>query len=273
MKIVGCDLHARQQTLAIMDTGTGEFTEKTLLHDENTVREFYAGLESPVAGGHRSHRSDAVVSGTAGRVGHRVSGRHPAKIRAQETRRQKHDRRDAGLLLMLLREDRFPEIWMPSSEQRDLRTLLRDRDQWVRVRSRVQHTLQGIALNHGLRQGRSLWKRQGQSALQALPLPPYTAQRRNELLDMYEQLQKRTQELDKEVESQARQRPQARRLMTHPGVGRARTMPLDKQTIEENCCSGISARDTARTSVSPSRENTKPNSLTSPTVVRDVVTS
>jgi hypothetical protein len=48
MKIVGRDLHARQQTLAIMDTGTGEFTEKTLLHDENTVRAFYAGLESPV---------------------------------------------------------------------------------------------------------------------------------------------------------------------------------------------------------------------------------
>jgi hypothetical protein len=25
MKIVGCDLHARQQTLAMMDTETGEF--------------------------------------------------------------------------------------------------------------------------------------------------------------------------------------------------------------------------------------------------------
>jgi transposase len=32
-------------------------------------------------------------------------------------------------------------------------------------------------------------------------------------------LQKRIQELDKEVEAQARQRPQARRLLTHPGVG------------------------------------------------------
>ena len=108
---------------------------------------------------------------------------------------------------------------MPSTEQRDLRTLLRDRDQWVRMRSRVQHTLQSIALNHALRQGRALWSSKGQYALQALPLPPYSGQRRNELLGMYEQLQRRTQELDKEVERQACQREQSRRLMTHPGVG------------------------------------------------------
>src|SRR5262245_27465676 len=48
MKIVGCDLHARQQTLAILDTETAEFTEKTLLHEGNAVREFYAALGSPV---------------------------------------------------------------------------------------------------------------------------------------------------------------------------------------------------------------------------------
>jgi hypothetical protein len=28
MKVVGCDPHARQQTLATMDTETGEYTEK-----------------------------------------------------------------------------------------------------------------------------------------------------------------------------------------------------------------------------------------------------
>jgi transposase len=52
---------------------------------------------------------------------------HPAKIRAKEARKHKHDRRDARLELELLMEDRFPTIWMPSSEQRDLRTLLHSR--------------------------------------------------------------------------------------------------------------------------------------------------
>jgi hypothetical protein len=77
---------------------------------------------------------------------------HPAKIRAAKTRKQKHDRRDARLMLdLLMKEDGFPEIWMPSSEQRDLRTLLRDRQQWVKIRTRVQNTLQAMALNHALR--------------------------------------------------------------------------------------------------------------------------
>ena len=38
MKIVGCDLHARQQTIAMVDTETGEFTEKTISHEGNAVR-------------------------------------------------------------------------------------------------------------------------------------------------------------------------------------------------------------------------------------------
>jgi transposase len=219
MKIVGCDLHARQQTIAMVDTESGEFTEKTLTHEGNAVREFYAALGNGVLVGIEATGAMQWFLELLEELGIEYRVGHPAKIRAQETRKQKHDRRDAGLLLTLLREDRFPEIWMPSSEQRDLRTLVRDRDQWVRMRSRVQHTLQSIALNHALRQGRALWSSKGQYALQALPLPPYSSRRRNELLGMYEQLQRRTQELDKEVEHQARQREQSRRLMTHPGVG------------------------------------------------------
>ena len=38
MKIVGCDLHARQQTLAMVDTETGEFSEKTIRHEGNAGR-------------------------------------------------------------------------------------------------------------------------------------------------------------------------------------------------------------------------------------------
>jgi hypothetical protein len=30
MKILGCDLHAKQQTIAMMDTETGEFTVETI---------------------------------------------------------------------------------------------------------------------------------------------------------------------------------------------------------------------------------------------------
>jgi transposase len=219
MKIIGCDLHARQQTIAMVDTETGEFTEKTLSHEGNALREFYAGLESPVVVGIEATGAMQWFLELLEELGIECQVGHPAKIRAAETRKQKHDRRDARLLLDLLVMNRFPKIWMPSIEQRDLRTLLRDRHQWVKIRARLQHTLQAIALNHALRRGHGLWSTAGQNALQALPLPPHSSQRRTELLRLYVQLQKRIQALDKEVEVQARQRPHARRLQTHPGVG------------------------------------------------------
>ena len=219
MKIVGCDLDARQPSIAMLDTETGEFVEKTLHHEGSTVRDFYAALKGPVVVGIEATGAMQWFLELLEELNIESRVGHPAKIRAKETRKQKHDRRDAGLLLELLVEDRFPEIWMPSSEQRDLRTLLRDRHQWVKMRTRLQHTLQAIALNHALRQGHRLWTAAGQPALQGLALSPYTSQRRKALLSLYAQLQKRIQELDQEVEAQAQQRPQARRLLTHPGVG------------------------------------------------------
>ena len=219
MKIVGCDLHAKQQTIAMVDTETGEFSEKTLAPEGNKVREFYAALEGPVVVGIEATGAMQWFLALQEELGMCRVG-HAAKIRAQETRKQKHDRGDARLMLELLTtEDRFPAIWMPSTEQRDLRALLRDRHPWVKLRTRVQNTLQAIALNHALRQGRGLWSPTGQKALQALVLPRYTSQRRDQLRSLYVQLQQRIQELDRQVEEQVQQRPQARRLLTHPGVG------------------------------------------------------
>jgi len=48
MRIIGCDLHARQQTLAVLDTTTGEVMEKTLTHSGTNVEEFYSTLPGPV---------------------------------------------------------------------------------------------------------------------------------------------------------------------------------------------------------------------------------
>ncbi len=198
---------------------TDILTEDPLDHEGEKVREFYAALPGPVLVGIETTGSMPWFLKLMEELKIDCRVGHPAKIRKAETRQQKHDRRDARLLLKLLAENRFPSIWMPSTEQRDLRTLLRHRHQWVGMRTRVQNTLQAMALSHGLRRGHGLWSQAGQQALEALPLAPHTAQRRAELLTLYPRLQEEIDELDQRVGEQARQRPQARRLMTHPGVG------------------------------------------------------
>ncbi len=219
MQIIGVDLHARQQTISMLDTETGEVVEKTLEHEGEKVRDFYTAVAGPVLVGVEATGSMQWFLKLMEELKIECRVGHPAKIRAAESRKQKHDRRDAELLRRLLAENRFPSIWMPSTEQRDLRTLLKHRHQWVRMRTRVQHTLQSMALANGLRRGTSLWSQAGQHALEALPLAPYAGQRRAALLTLYPRLQEQIDDLDRQVSEQAWQRPQARRLMTHPGVG------------------------------------------------------
>ena len=51
MRIIGCDLHASQQSIAILDDETGEIVERTLKHEADAVRDFYAALPPPVVVG------------------------------------------------------------------------------------------------------------------------------------------------------------------------------------------------------------------------------
>src|SRR2546428_203022 len=181
MRIIGVDLHTRQQTIAMLDMKTGEVVEKTLQYEGENVREFYAALPGPVRVGIEATGSMHWFLNLMEELRIDCQVGHPAKIRTAETRKQKHDRRDAALLLKLLAEDRFPSIWMPSTEQRDLRALLLHRHQWVRMRTRVQNALHAIAMGYGVRRGHALWNREGQVLLASLPLPPHTSHRRSEL--------------------------------------------------------------------------------------------
>ena len=135
----------------MLDTDTGEVIEKVLQHEGDEVRRFYSGLADPVLVGIEATGSMLWFLELMEELKIECRVGHPAKIRAAEPRKQKHDRRDARLLLNLLAENRFPSIWMPSTERRDLRTLLRHRHQFVRMRTRVQHTLQSMALARAAR--------------------------------------------------------------------------------------------------------------------------
>src|SRR6266581_2609572 len=121
MKIVGCDVHTRYQQIAMLDTDIGELVERRLEHENGEARAFYAGLAGEVrvgieATGH-THWFEAMLA----ELGHELWMGDAAKIRASVIRKQKTDARDAQHLLLLLIEDRFPRLWVPSPAQRDIR--------------------------------------------------------------------------------------------------------------------------------------------------------
>jgi len=227
MRIIGCDLHARQQTLAMLDTETGEVVNRTLRHEGNEVREFYSELARPVLVGIEAIGPMQWFLNVLEELGITCQVGDASKIRAAEPRKQKHDRRDAELILKLLVEKRFPAIWLPSKELLDLRALLLHRHQWVRIRTRIQNALQAIALANGLRLGPSLWSYDGQAKITFLPLAPHASWRRSALQAMYRHMKEEIEKLTVQVAEQAEHRSGAPLLMTHPGVGPVTALATD----------------------------------------------
>jgi transposase len=218
MLIIGCDFHSGFQQLAIFDNLTGEIQEKKLLHPGEAM-EFYRGLAGPVLVGMESGAPCQWFRRLLAECGHELWIGDATKIRAAEPRKQKTDRRDAELILKLMRQERFPRIWVPSEEERDVRQLLMDRHHRMRRRTQGKNQLQALALNQGLQKGRKLWSAAGIEQLRKLPMMEHAARRRDQLLQTMMELDRQIGELDVLVRRQAEGREDARRLMTHPGVG------------------------------------------------------
>lgn len=219
MKIVGCDFHPRWQQVAVFDAETGEIAEHKLLNGDGEAERFYRTLESPALVGIEACGNSQWFIELLERLGHLVWVGDAAQIRASYVRKQKTDRRDAGHILRLLMEDRFPRLWTPTAEQRDLRQLLIHRHKLVEIRTRVKNGLQHLALNRGLQKQRALWSARGRACLEKLPLEGWTARRREDLLHLLAELDRHLNELDEAVSRAAEQHPQAQLLMTQPGVG------------------------------------------------------
>jgi transposase len=152
-------------------------------------------------------------------LGHDVWTGDAAKIRSAEVRAQKHDRRDAALILKLLLEGRFPRIWIASGEEKDLRQLLIHRYKLVRLRAQVKNELQHLAMNQGVTKKRKLWSKAGEKVLRELPLRTWGSRRREDLFRVREMLDAQIAPLDQAVAEAAEKEEKARLLMTQPGVG------------------------------------------------------
>jgi transposase len=153
------------------------------------------------------------------KLGHEVWIGDAAQIRASYVRKQKTDKRDAGHILKLLREGRFPRLWAPDAVVRDLRQLLIYRHKLVEIRARVKNGLQHLAMNRGMQKKSKLWTEAGQKAFGALALEGWAACRREDLQRLRAMLDVQVGKLDEAAQRAADGNEQARLLMTQPGVG------------------------------------------------------
>jgi transposase len=222
MLIIGVDYHPSFQQMAFLDQETGECGERRLNHSDGEAEKYFRDLKQrgvSVRVGLEATGYSRWFERLLAELGFEVWIGDAAEIKKKRVRKQKTDREDARLLLRLLLENRFPRIWVPSPENRDVRQLLWHRHRLVQMRTRIMNQLQAVAMNEGYRWKKKLFSEQGRALLEKLSLAPWANRRRKELLELLDQLNPKIAELTAAVEQEANQRPEVLRLMTHPGVG------------------------------------------------------
>ena len=222
MMLIGVDYHPSFQTIAFFVEETGEYGEQELNHSDGQADKFYRDLKQrkiDVRVGMEATGYSRWFERLLTELGFELWIGDPAEIKAKRVKKQKFDREDARLLLRLLRENNFRQVWVPGPENRDLRQLLWHRHRLVQMRTRIMNPLHALAMNEGYRLKKKLFSEQGRTQFEKLAWGPWASRRRQELLELLDRLNPTIEELTAGVEQEARKRPEVKRLMTHPGVG------------------------------------------------------
>ena len=149
-QFIGCDAHKKFSVfVAVNEKGhAGEAIR--VAHDREAYREFLSRLPSHSliaveASGHYSWLVDEMEG-----LGHHPKLCNPLEAKRRMGLSKKTDKLDAKGLAILLRNGTLPEVWIPPSELRDQRELLRLRIFLVHVRTRVKNRIHGTLARHNV---------------------------------------------------------------------------------------------------------------------------
>src|SRR5258706_2465901 len=149
-QFIGCDAHKKFSVFVAVNEKGQAGEALRVVHDRQFFREFLAELPA--------HSSIALeASGTYSWLVDEMerSGHHPKLCNPLEAKRcmgltNKTDKLDAKGLAILLRNGTLPEVWIPPSELRDQRELLRLRIFLVRLRTRVKNRIHGTLARYNI---------------------------------------------------------------------------------------------------------------------------
>jgi transposase len=147
---IGCDAHKKFSVfVAVNEKGkAGEAVR--VPHDRESYRAFLRTLpaQSAIAveaSGHYSWIVDEMEG-----VGHRPKLCSPLEAKRRMGLTKKTDKLDAKGLAILLRNGTLPEVWIPPSELRDQRELLRLRIFLVQLKTSVKNRIHGTLARHNI---------------------------------------------------------------------------------------------------------------------------
>jgi transposase len=149
-QFIGCDAHKMFSVFVAVNEKGNAGEAVRVAHDRQIYREFLAQLppQSTIAveaSGHYNWLVDEME-----RLGHHPKLANPLEAKRRMGLTNKTDRLDARGLAILLRNGTLPEVWIPPSELRDQRELVRMRIFLVHLKTRVKNRIHGTLARHNV---------------------------------------------------------------------------------------------------------------------------
>jgi transposase len=149
-QFIGCDAHKKYSMFVAVNEKGHAGEALRVAHDRQVYREFLARLPAQSAIAVEASGSYSWLIDEMEGLGHRPRLCNPLEAKRRMGLTNKTDKLDARGLAILLRNGTLPEVWIPPSELRDQRELLRLRIFLVRLRTRVKNRIHGTLVRHNV---------------------------------------------------------------------------------------------------------------------------
>jgi transposase len=228
-QFIGCDAHKKFSVFVAVNEKGQAGEALRVMHDRQLYREFLARLppQSLIAVEATGHYSWIVDE--MDRAGHRPKLANALEAKRRMALTKKTDKLDARGLAILLRNGTLPEVWIPPSELRDQRELLRLRIFLVHLRTRVKNRIHGTLARHNVQvPGADLFGVAARLQLGArLPeLPPHSREAIEQELATLDFLETQIESAEQRLETIMAVSVEADLLKTLPCVGKILSMVL-----------------------------------------------
>lgn len=220
---VGIDYHDKELQVCIKAPSGEVLFNNSVVNDVGrvvSIMEKYSPIESVAA---ESCTGSANFLDELSRVGkYRVKLCHPGYAKRMKSNPDKTDFSDSELISDLNRVGYLPEVWLAPEALRDLRMLIRYRQQIVNQQKNTKQRIRAILRNNRLKapSGLSMWSKRGIGWLFSLKqLPMYTSWILTEHLAELEVCVKKLKSCEELFKNVAKNDSQVRQLMLHKGIG------------------------------------------------------
>lgn len=227
---VGLDYHQKSVQVCVLDSKGSILINRSVDNDLLAIGEV---VHNAVTGraGNRPFRVRASIESCSGAASlaeelmrdqrWRVTLAHPGIVNRMKQNPDKSDRSDAFVLADLKRVGYLPKVWLAPEEIRELRALVRHRQQLVKRRTAVKLRIRAILRELRIPSPKDFntWTLGWMAWLKRLPLSAVRAYLRDELLDELERLDAAIKRTERLLRESMQDDAVFQKLLTQAGVG------------------------------------------------------